>query len=53
MKRRNHECRVDDGGVMYFREWLCVPNNIGLKKKILDEAHKSRSTIHLGETKMY
>jgi hypothetical protein len=39
--------------MMYLRDRLCVPNDIGLKKKILDEAHKSRYAIHPRETKMY
>jgi hypothetical protein len=53
MKRRNHEFRVDNFGVMYFKDQLYVPNDEELKKKILDETHKSRYTIHPGETKMY
>ena len=32
---------------------LCVPDNDELRKDILDEAHKSRMTIHPGGTKMY
>jgi hypothetical protein len=30
-----------------------VPKKTTLKKKILDEAHTSRHSIHLGSTKMY
>jgi hypothetical protein len=30
-----------------------VPNGKALKKKILDEAHASRYSIHPGSTKMY
>jgi hypothetical protein len=32
---------------------LVVPKKEELKKKILDEAHTSRYSIHLGSTKMY
>ena len=32
---------------------LCVPNESQLRMDILDEAHKSRMTIHPGVTKMY
>jgi hypothetical protein len=32
MKRRNHEFRVDNIGVMYCRDRWCVPNDKGLKK---------------------
>jgi hypothetical protein len=53
MKRENHEFRVDDGRVMYFKEQMCVPNDVELKKKILGEAHKGRYTVQIGETKMY
>jgi hypothetical protein len=30
-----------------------VPKRESLKKRILDEAHRSRYSIHLGSTKMY
>jgi hypothetical protein len=53
MKRRNSEFRVDENGVMHFRDRICISDNMELKKKILDEAHKSRYTIHPGESKMY
>jgi hypothetical protein len=53
MKRDNHEFQLDDGGAINFRDWLYVANDIDLKKKILNEAHKSQYTNHLGETKMY
>jgi hypothetical protein len=32
MKRRNHEFRVDNVRVMYYRDRWCVPNDKGLKK---------------------
>ncbi|XP_022007523.1 uncharacterized protein LOC110906739 [Helianthus annuus] len=35
----------------FGRTW--VPNSCGVKKLLLDEAHKSRYSIHPGETKMY
>jgi hypothetical protein len=53
MKSGNQEFRNDDSGVMSFHDWLCVSNEAELKKRILDEAHKSRHTIHSRETKMY
>jgi hypothetical protein len=40
IKRDNHEFRLDDGGVMFIRDRLCVPNDLELKKKILDEVIK-------------
>jgi hypothetical protein len=30
-----------------------IPNDVELRRDILDEAHKSRYKIHLGNTKMY
>jgi hypothetical protein len=45
--------REDAQGTLWFKERLVVPNRKALKKKILDEAHASRYSIHLGSTKMY
>jgi hypothetical protein len=38
---------------LWFKERLVVPRRETLKKKILDEAHTSRYSIHPGSTKMY
>jgi hypothetical protein len=38
---------------LWFKEGLVVPKKEALKKKILDEAHTSRYSIHPGSTKMY
>jgi hypothetical protein len=43
----------DAEGTLWFKDRLVVPNKEGLKKKILDEAHTSRYSIHSGSTKMY
>ena len=32
---------------------LCVPQDKGLRKAILDDAHRSKMTIHPGRDKMY
>jgi hypothetical protein len=45
--------REDAQGTLWFKEWLVVPKRETLKKKILDEAHASRYSIHPGSTKMY
>jgi hypothetical protein len=45
--------REDAEGTLWFKERLVVPRREALKKKILDEAHTSRYSIHLGSTKMY
>jgi hypothetical protein len=45
--------REDAEGTLWFKERLVVPKKEALKKKILDEAHTSRYSIHPGSTKMY
>ena len=44
--------RVVDG-VLYFRDWFCVPNIEDLKNEIMIEAHSTRYSMHPGSTKMY
>jgi hypothetical protein len=43
----------DVEGTLWFKERLVVPKKEALKKKILDEAHTSRYSIHPGSSKMY
>jgi hypothetical protein len=43
----------DTEGTLWFKDRLVVPRKEALKKKILDEAHTSRYSIHPGSTKMY
>jgi hypothetical protein len=50
-KAQEFNVREDD--LVRFHERICVPNDDGLKSKILEEAHKSKYTIHPGVTKMY
>ena len=38
---------------IYFLNRLCVANDAQLKEEVMKEAHHSRFTVHLGETKMY
>jgi hypothetical protein len=45
--------REDAEGTIWFKERLVVPRREVLKKKILDEAHTLRYSIHPGSTKMY
>jgi ribonuclease HI len=40
-------------GTLWFKERLVVPKKEALNKKILDEAHTSRYSIHRRSTKMY
>jgi hypothetical protein len=45
--------REDAEGTLWFKDRLIVPKKEALKRKILDEAHTSRYSIHPGSTKMY
>jgi hypothetical protein len=45
--------REDVEGTLWLKDILVVPKKEALKKKILDKAHTSRYSIHLGSTKMY
>jgi hypothetical protein len=40
-------------GTLCFKDLLVVPKKKALKKKILDEAHTPRYSIHPDSTKMY
>ena len=44
---------VDHEGILWFEDCLVVPKIHELRKQILDEAHLSKLSIHLGSTKMY
>jgi hypothetical protein len=43
----------DSKWILWFEDRLVVPKNRDLKKKILDEAHLSKFSMHTGSTKMY
>jgi hypothetical protein len=43
----------DADGVLWFKDHLMVPKNFELHHKIMDEAHCSSYSIHLGTNKMY
>nr|GEV93347.1 putative reverse transcriptase domain-containing protein [Tanacetum cinerariifolium] len=47
-----HIERRDDGGI-YFFDHIWIPLVGGVRKLIMDEAHTSRYSIHLGADKMY
>ena len=40
-------------GILNFRDWLVIPKDAVLKRKILKEAHRSKYTIHPESNKMY
>jgi hypothetical protein len=45
--------RQDADGVLWFKDCLVVSKDLELCHKIMDEAHCSRYSIHLGANKMY
>jgi hypothetical protein len=45
--------RQDNKGILWFGDRLVVPKNPELTKKILDETHLSKFSMHLGSNKMY
>jgi hypothetical protein len=54
MKAGRANCfRKDDQGIVWFNNRIVVPKNDDVRQQILDEAHLSRHSIHLGSTKMY
>ena len=47
------EFTVNENGVLYYKDWVCVPNDNDLRKAILEEAHSGSFSIHPGSIKMY
>ncbi|KAI3695668.1 hypothetical protein L1987_78667 [Smallanthus sonchifolius] len=47
------QLEVKSEGICYFAERIWVPVSRNLRKLVMDEAHKSRYTIHPGSDKMY
>ena len=45
--------RLDERGVLWFEDRLVVPKDRELRNQILDEAHSSKLSIHLGSSKMH
>jgi hypothetical protein len=53
-KAEKYKCfRQDSKGVLWFGDRLVVPKNPELRKKVLDEAHLSKFSMHPGSNKMY
>ena len=47
------EFTVNENGVLYYKDRVCVPDGNDLRKAILEEAHNGSFSIHPGSTKMY
>ena len=53
-KAEKYKCfHQDSKGILWFGDRLVVPKNPELRKKILDEAHLSKFSMHPGSNKMY
>jgi hypothetical protein len=51
-KMDKYKCfRQDNKGVLWFEDRLVVPKNPELRKKILDEAHLSKFSMHPAVTR--
>ena len=44
---------VNENGMLYYKDRVCVPYDNDLRKVILEEAHSGSFVIYLGSTKMY
>ena len=44
---------IDEQDVVRYKDRLVVPSNDELKRKMLNEAHHSKLSIHPGSNKMY
>ena len=44
---------VDEDGIIWYIKRLWVPDEDGLRKEILKEAHSSAYSVHPGSTKIY
>ena len=45
--------RVDNEGILWYKNRICVPQKRDFRQLIMDEAHNSAYSIHPGSTKMY
>ena len=45
--------RVDEKGILWYKDRICVPKKGDLRQIIMDEAHNSAYSIHPGATKMF
>ena len=47
------EFTVNEDGVLYYKDQVCVPDDNDLRKSILEEAHSGSFAVHPDRTKMY
>ena len=47
------EFTMNEDGVLYYKDRVCVPDGNDLRKALLEEAQSGSFSIHPGSTKMY
>ena len=52
-KGKISDFNLNPEGILRFRNRIVVPEDENLRREILDEAHRSKYTIHPGTTKIY
>ena len=51
-KEEMMEYKMGFEGILKFRDWIVVLRNEELRREILEEAHRSKYTVHLDSNKM-
>ena len=52
-EKKAPDFRVDEKETLWYKNIICVPKEGDFRQMIMDEAHNSAYSIHLGSTKMY
>jgi hypothetical protein len=50
---KGKDFQEDEEGVVWFKDWLCVPNIKSIQELILKDAHETTYSIHPRSKKMY
>ncbi len=50
---KESEYEIKGDSHLYYKGQICAPDDEGIKKSILKEAHSSFHAMHLGSAKMY
>lgn len=53
VESKDSKFHIGTNDSFYYRNRICVPRNLKVKQNILQEAHSSRYSIHLGSNKIY
>ena len=50
---KRDDFQISTNGILRINGRMCIPNNEGIKRQLLEEAHQTLYSIHPGATKMY